>query len=162
MQRSRLNQIIKEELDRALSEGPGGYRVPGVSASAPRGTTDAAGYRLGGGGARSAMGGPIPADYVGKRSGPKWSKGDRGAISFDRAFSEFENTPMEGTVDAGDHRGGNVAGSYELTFARQNYGARVNLTFFEDGTQVRGMVEPEFDSPHDAVGAAIKDAKSRY
>jgi hypothetical protein len=108
------------------------------------------------------MGGPIPAGYTGKRSGPKWRKGDRGAIDFDSTFSESENTPMMGTVDAGDHRGANVAGSYELTFARQNYGARVNLTFFEDGTQVRGMVEPEFDSPHDAVGAAIEDAKSRY
>jgi hypothetical protein len=85
MQRSRLNQIIKEELDRALSEGPGGYRVPGVSASAPRGTTDAAGYPLGGS-SRSAMGGPIPAGYTGKRSGPKWRKGDRGAIDFDSTF----------------------------------------------------------------------------
>lgn len=160
MQRSRLNQIIKEELDRALSEGPGGYRVPGASASASSGTTDAAGYPLGGGGSRSAMSGPIPAGYVGKRSGPKWRA--RGAMAFDSAFSEFENTPMMGTVDAGDHREANVAGSYELTFARESYGAQVNLTFFEDGTRVRGMVDPEFGSPHDAVGAAIEDAKSRY
>jgi len=153
MERSRLKQIIKEELDRALSESRASYRVP----------TDAAGYPLRGGGG-SAMGGPIPAAYRGKRSGPRWRAGDRNAIDFDRAFQESENTPMMGPVDAGDLRGANVAGTYNLTFDVNGppYGATVDLTFFEDGSRLSGMVSDKFKSQHDAVGAAIEDAKSRY
>jgi len=156
MERSRLKQIIKEELDRALSESRGGYRVPGVSASAPRGTTDAAGYPLGGG-MGSAMGGPIPAGYRGKRSGPQWTQNN--ARDFTDAFKSDADVGMRGTIDAGRQYGGDVSGTYSMQNAGLNYTADVKLTFF-------GIDETAFGTgsdvdPYEAVHNAIKAASRK-
>ena len=130
MQRSRLNQIIKEELDRALSEGPGGYRVPGVSASAPRGTTDAAGYPLGGGGSRSAMGGPVSSAHRPSKQGPLWTLELENARAFTNAFENDADVGMMGYIDAGMQNGGDVSGTYLMQNDGLDYTATVKLTFY--------------------------------
>jgi len=157
MERSRLKQIIKEELDRALSEMRGGHRVPGVPASAPRGTTDAAGYPLRGGGMGSAMGGPIRADYVGEQLGPHWTR--ENARAFTDAFESDENVGMKGTIDAGMQHGGDVSGTYSMQNDGLNYTANVNLTFFGIAAIASGTGS-DLD-PYEAVRDAIKAASRK-
>ena len=130
MQRSRLNQIIKEELDRALSEGPSGYRVPGVSASAPRGTTDAAGYALPGGRSHSAMGGPVSSAHRPSKLGPFWTLELENARAFSDAFESDADVGMTGYIDAGMQHGGDVSGTYLMENDGLNYTATVKLTFY--------------------------------
>jgi len=154
MERSRLKQIIKEELDRALSESRG-YRVPGVSASAPRGTTDAAGYRLGGG-MGSAMGGPIPADYAGEQLGPRWTR--KHARTTTDVFESDANVWKEGYIDAGMQHGGDVSGTYSMQNDGLNYTANVNLTFFgidETASGTGSDLDP-YEAVHDAIKAASR------
>ena len=154
MERSRLKQIIKEELDRALSESRGGYRVPGVSASAPRGTTDAAGYPLGGG-MSSAMGGPTHAGHRGKRSGPMWTL--ENARAFTDEFESDADVGMQGTIDAGMQHGGDVSGTYSMQNDGLNYTANVKLTFFGIDKTASGTgsdLDP-YEAVHDAIKAAM-------
>lgn len=153
MERSRLKQIIKEELNRALSESRG-YRVPGVSVSAPRGTTDAAGYPLGGG-MSSAMGGPTHAGHRGKRSGPRWTQNN--AWAFTDTFESDADVGMQGTIDAGMKHGGDVSGTYSMQNDGLNYTANVKLTFFgidETASGTGSDVDP-YEAVNNAITAAM-------
>ena len=163
MQRSRLNQIIKEELDRALSEGPGGYRVPGVSASVPRGTTDAAGYALPSGRSHSAMGGPVSSAHRPSTQGPRWTL--KNARAFSDAFESDADVGMRGTIDAGMQHGGDVSGTYSMENDGLNYTATVKLTFHgidETASRTGSDLDPYEAVYRACIAAGLLDLRPRH
>lgn len=143
MQRSRLNQIIKEELDRALAEGPGGHRQ-----------TDVAGYALPGGRSHSAMGGPVSSAHRPSKQGPRWTL--KNASAFSNAFESDADVGMRGTIDAGMQHGGDVSGTYSMQNDGANYTATVKLTFHGIDETASGTGSDV--DPHEAVHQAYKAA----
>jgi len=162
MERSRLKQIIKEELDRALSEsktGADGYPLAGARA---------------GGDPHPAMGGPIPADYVGEQLGPQWTRENAktfigAARAFTDAFESDENVGMQGYIASGMLGGGDVSGTYSMQNDGLNYTANVNLTFFGITVESDRPGEPPplttsgtgsdldpYEAVHDAINEILK------